>query len=255
MTFFKEIGYPWQVVFGDYADAQELHKFGFNLDTGTAGTDEDIWSRGGTWVPPTQDRLHNIASSDPNDTNTSGSGARKVSIQGISGGVLTTETINLNGVSNVATVNAYDMIHRMRVIDVGSGGEAAGTITATAQTDATVTAEIPAGEYNQTQMAIYRVPDGKTLYLTKLSFGIKKVASGAATGLLLTKDPVTGGINDTPWREVWQIAAHSQGASMVRIEFEIPLPCTSGGYVKMRCNADTNNLSVYGQFSGILRDS
>lgn len=45
-------------------------KFGENPDITSAAGFEDIWDGGGTYVPPTQARLHNIISSDINDVGT-----------------------------------------------------------------------------------------------------------------------------------------------------------------------------------------
>jgi hypothetical protein len=79
-------------------------------------------------------------------------------------GALQDESITLNGTANVATASTYTMVHRMIVTAAGSSGANEGVITATAQTDGTVTAAIAAGD-NQTLMAIYRIPAGKTGYL------------------------------------------------------------------------------------------
>src|SRR5690348_8113527 len=107
--------------------------FGRNSNQ-SIGNNVDIWEGNATFVPPTAARLHNIASSSANDTNTAGTGARQVTIQGLgAGGVVQTEVVSLNGLSNVPTANTYIMINLMYVSSVGSGGSNAGTITATAQ--------------------------------------------------------------------------------------------------------------------------
>lgn len=47
-----------------------IHKFGENLSIENAATYEDIWDGGGTYVPPTVARLHNIISNDADDAGT-----------------------------------------------------------------------------------------------------------------------------------------------------------------------------------------
>ena len=87
----------------------------------------------------------------------------------ISGGqTTTTELINefivLNGTTNVPTVRAYYRMTRMFLHSAGVTGDAEGTITLTAVTDATVTAQINPGA-GTSRNAFYRVPLGKTAYL------------------------------------------------------------------------------------------
>ena len=148
-----------------------VNKFGKapDVDTGTA---TDVWDGADgaistdVWVPPTIARVHDIVSTLAIDTNSAGIGARTVEIQGLdTNWDLQTETVNMNGTTNVATANSYRRIFRMKVVTAGTLGINAGKITATAQTDATVTAVIQVGN-NQTLMAIYTVPNGKTAYIT-----------------------------------------------------------------------------------------
>ena len=47
-----------------------INKFGFNSDVDAASDPEDSWDGGGLWVPPTEARTHNIASTDGDDGGT-----------------------------------------------------------------------------------------------------------------------------------------------------------------------------------------
>lgn len=78
------------------------------------------------------------------------------------------EFIIMNGTTNVPTVNTYYRIFRMHIDGAASRTVTnEGDISATAQTDATVTAQINAGN-GQTGMAIYTVPSNKTAYMTQV---------------------------------------------------------------------------------------
>lgn len=142
-----------------------LNKFGRNPVINTASDPEDVWTGGGIWVPPTTARVHNLASSSAADTS-AGTGARTVIVRGLRawGQEEFSETVTLLGATLVPTVNSYVIIYRMECLTFGSGEANAGTITATAVSDATVTAEIAIG-IGQTQMAIFGVPSNMTAYV------------------------------------------------------------------------------------------
>jgi len=159
-------------------------KFGRNPDV-DAGT-EDIWSGGGVWVKPTAARVHALVSSSANDDGSpAGTGAQTVVVIGLDASYnLQQETVVMNGTTPVNTAGSYVMIHRMYVDAVGSDGTVAGTITATAATDNTVTAQITPG-FNQTLMAIYQVPAGYTGRITRWYAGVGGSVSAATMNFVL----------------------------------------------------------------------
>ncbi|KKL47452.1 hypothetical protein LCGC14_2335400 [marine sediment metagenome] len=142
-----------------------IHKFGRNPDVGTATDPEDIWDGGGIWVAPTTARIHQITSSNAEDGAGTQTGALTLEVLGLDPLLhLKQQELILNGQSNVATLS-FAIIYRMKVLTAGSTGRNVGIITATADTDGTVTAQINATN-NQTGMAIYQIPAGKTGYMT-----------------------------------------------------------------------------------------
>lgn len=166
---------------GQFPYVPSVNKFGRNSDIDTATDPEDAWSGGGVWAAPTAARIHQIASTDAADT-LLGTGVRTLRLWGLKtwSAKESTEDISMNGISNVPTQNAYVIIHRMRWLTVGSGGTNAGVITATADTDSTVTAHVPVGK-GQTQMAVYGFPSVQNLYVTQYyaSFNLGVGGSGA----------------------------------------------------------------------------
>ena len=78
----KQLGdfFPVELANGNSIDAKVIHKFGSNPDVGT--TMEDIWQTGGvyTWL---QSAVTLEAISDSADDIITGSGARKVIVQGL----------------------------------------------------------------------------------------------------------------------------------------------------------------------------
>jgi hypothetical protein len=222
-----------------------LNKFGRNVDVDTAA-EEDIWSQGGLWVPPTTARVHAITGGAA-DVATTGTGAWTVEIQGLNGSFAsTTETVSLNGATPVNTVNSYLIIHRMIVKTAGTGGKNAAAIVATAATDATVTASIDAG-FNQTLMAIYQVAAGKSLYLSSYYASVNSTTAAKVDIFFWAK----------PLGEVWQIkhvqGIDSSGNGHIYQPFDPPLKFAEKTIIRMSCTTSANNTDVSAGFDGILK--
>jgi hypothetical protein len=89
---------------------------------------------------------------------------RSVVIDGLGAGfVPLTETIALNGTSNVTTTNSFLRINGMSMLNSTNTGNI------TASISSTVYAKISAG-IGQTQMSIYTVPAGYTFYLSYIQY-------------------------------------------------------------------------------------
>lgn len=181
MSFRGSKDYALEVALGNIPGVAGVNKFGRNPDLNGI---EDVWEGGGIWVAPTTARLHDIASDSASDDGAPvGVGARTIRVYGLTAWNLAevSEDIVLNGVANVPTVNAYVIVHRMKVLTKGASGPNVGTITATAQTDGTVTAQIDPG-VGQTQMAIYGVPSIQSVFLSDYYASMNR--TGGATALV-----------------------------------------------------------------------
>lgn len=107
-----------------------------------------------------------VLSSSTNDTNTAGTGVRKIRVTYIntSYAIVETADINMNGTTPV-TVTASGMLQPLwfEAVDWGSGAISAGTITL--RTNAPLTlSQITAGG-NKSIDAIFMIPDGYTGYI------------------------------------------------------------------------------------------
>ena len=169
------------VSLGLTAKRSTVNKWGRNADVDSAAA-EDIWTQGGLHVPPTAARTHDLVSSDVADNGvTPGTGMQTVRIFGLdSAWALQQEDITLNGTTNVPTKNTYLRIFRMSGLSAGSGVINAGLITATAQTDSTVSAAIAIGD-GQTQMAVYSVPTGYKALIHSLNISYNRSGGAAST--------------------------------------------------------------------------
>ena len=107
----------------------------------------------------------NSKSSSPTSNNdkTGGTGALTVEIQGLDSNYNElTETVSMNGTTNVTTTSSFLRVNRMVVVTAGSLGENDGDIVI--DDSGNKQAKINAG-LNQTLMAVYTVPAGKTAFI------------------------------------------------------------------------------------------
>lgn len=120
-----------------------------------------------------------VSSSSANDTS-AGTGARTVKLWGLNSSyVEQSETITLNGVTAVTSVNTYIAINHIEVLTVGSGGVNAGTINVLNNAaDTWLSCAITAGA-NQGQGSAFTVPAGKTaiLHVANASATLDSIAS------------------------------------------------------------------------------
>ncbi len=166
------VPYNLRVSQGSVVGATALYKFGTNSDIN--GTEETIWTEGGNYPWPISAALVYVSSTSADDAFPSGTGARTIRVLGLDTDYNEIEEdIELNGQTQVATTKQYLRVYRAFVLTSGSGGTAAGIIYigtsgATAGVPAVVYANLSEG--NQTQIALYTVPAGKTLYLDDIIF-------------------------------------------------------------------------------------
>lgn len=223
-----------------------IHIQGRNADV-DAGT-EDLISAGGTYAFPTQARVHDLVSGSADDDE-GGTGAEKVTVEGLDAdGEFQSEEVTLDGTNGVATTNSYTAIHRMYVSQVGSGGVNAGNITATADTDATVTRRIAAGEGQDTD-GVYRVPAGYKLHLVHWY--------GAIIGTVGTKLAELQLHVRSASADGWRIAARMglQGGAINSHEQALQETVAAGGDVKIVAVSQQADADCYGFFRGHLRRS
>jgi len=195
------------------AGAFPLMKFGSNAAANA--TQQTMWSAGGNypwsswgdWDDATGKSFH-IVSTDSEDDATSspvGTGAQQVDIQGLGPlGVLQSETVTLEGTSNVALTKAFTRIFRMKVV---AGSDQAGTIKVidTAPSPDVIVAEIDliSGETNnQSTMCIYTVPAGYNLYLHEVSIAQEIVRNKTVNCYLLARSP-----SDTVFRRQFTVSS------------------------------------------------
>lgn len=100
---------------------------GVNTDIDAA---PEYITRSGTALPPIGGLLYDGINSSSASDAAAGIGATKVLIEGVdSDGDLASEVVNLNGTSIVAFANTYYWVNKVQVIEAGTLGTNAGTLT------------------------------------------------------------------------------------------------------------------------------
>ena len=241
--------YFFDIAKGNIAGHSILDKFGRNADI-DSGAPEDVWDGGGDWVAPTAARIHNIVSTSALDA-VANSGARTVRVYGLDAAWNhQEETVNMAGVAGVLTVNTYTMIYRMKTLTGGTDAGNVGVISAIAQVDGTTTAQISAGQ-NQTLMAVYMVPAGKTGYITSMGAALNRAGSANADVELWAK----------PFGGVWTIkhitGVDKQGTNAFHHIFTLPMrdDFVEKTLIKIRAGATANNTDISAHFDMILVDN
>lgn len=235
-----------------------VNKFGAAPD-GIQTTLTDIWGRANAtptqqiWLAPTTARLHNIVSTSASDDGSPvGVGAHTIRVTGLTSWSTAevSEDITLNGTTNVSTVNSYVIINRMKVLTSGATSICVGTITATAVTDARVTAVILPGR-GQTEQAIYGVPSTQTLYINNCTYSMN---DGTATSrvdfeLVVNENP---DVQTTNYLIKNTVELTNTGANSFTRIFNPPFKIAGPAIVKMRGIGSAVDLDASGSFDGIL---
>ena len=258
---------PLEIAQGNVAGFTHVNKFGENDDI-DSDVLADIWDGGKTvgalpagtsliWLAPTAAAVHNITSTSAlDDGDPGGSGARTIAVFGLSDWdtAETSDTLTLNGTSNVAT-SAYVIIHRLKVLTMGSTSNA-GTITATATAPSatTVTARVEVG-HGSSHMAIYGIPSTQIGYMTNVF--ISALKSGGATGLadvnlLLNPEP---DVQTTGYIRKETFGLEDGGTSSYNSPFMPPKVFPGPAIIKFQTLSGAANMAIVVSFDLVLVDN
>jgi len=167
--------YLYDIAEGNVSGHEDFTKYG--RITGVNDTLVDMWYNGTAtptlYVFPSSAIQFNVISSSAQD-GVGGTGIRTLIIEGLDANYAEiSETITMNGTTNVTTTKSYLRINACYAVTAGSSESAVGTITIK-NTAGTVTYSAIQIGTTVCRSLVYTVPAGKTLYLTSVT-----VSSGA----------------------------------------------------------------------------
>ena len=237
-----------------------LNKFGRTTDA-DSGTLTDVWDGANSttsqpiWLAPTAARIHAVVSTNAADAGPSGNGAHNVQVYGLKtwSSAETSESVTLDGDTPVNTANSYVIIYRVKVTSFGSSGPNVGTISITAATDSTLTAQINPAE-GQTQMAVYGIPLGQSLFMTQYYGSINKAVKTAGADFKLVLNPIP---DEQPVGFLIKhtIGAVSEGSGSIGHRFDPYFRVDGPAIIKLQVTTDTANSAADGGFDGYIKES
>jgi len=218
-----------------------INKFAYNPTVGTSFELISVASANITY-PTTAGAVTVVSSSTDDDS--AGTGARTVKIEGLDANYeIQSETVTMDGTTNVVTTNTYIRLFRMTVITAGSGGKNAGNITATIGGNEQV--RISSSYENQSLVGAYTIPANKRGHITKITFSAGK-DNKAGMGALFVR----------PENEVFQTKQVVElYRNNVTIEFPAPLLVGEKTDIEIRGkNLDSGSVAMSGTFDLFLED-
>jgi hypothetical protein len=227
-----------QVARGQIAYHYPLFKFGFNGDVDDSL--ETVWAEGGLYSYLSAATVLKVSSSSTADA-AAGTGARTVLLSGLDGDYNEiTETVTLNGQTEVNTTKSFLRIYRMAVKSAGTGGQNAGVIYAGT---GTVTTGVPANKYatiaigdNQTLMALWTVPAGYTAYLNQVDVTVATTQNNKYCTTILVARPF-GEVFQVKDKFVKAEGSHHQG-------YEYPLEFAEKTDIEVRAIGDSAGADI-----------
>jgi len=236
------VPYELQVSQGQIAGATSFYKFGFNPDID--GTEETIWTQGGNVPWPIAAFTAYIVSDNAADNGTSTTGAQTVQVEGLDADYnIKSVSVTLDGTTEVAISGTWIRINRAFVTLSGAGGTSAGTLHIQSSGGGVIYADLSTG--NQTQMAVYTVPAGHTLYLDDVSFT-------AALGIQSKNVTVKFVLRNFGTNTFRTGIIETVQSNSLLVPFPYPFAIPEKTDVECRAFSDTTNVAVSASFQGVL---
>ncbi len=216
----KNEPFELQVARGFIEGHRTVVVFGYNPDVDTS--EVTVWPLASIIAHPAAALQMKVSSTSTDDTS-SGTGARTVVIQGLDADyVEITETVTLNGQTEVLTTQSFLRINYAYVATAGNTNSAAGDIyfgtgTVTAGVPATVY-NIIKYDFNNTVTGHYTIPAGYTGYLSQGLF-----SAGQASGSTQVRGRLlTTGLDDI--RRTAAVTTVNNGVADYVFEYPLRIP-------------------------------
>ena len=249
-TVSRPTDFRYEVALGLRQGYTTWNKWGYNADIDSAAA-ETLWSVGGLFTQLTTARTLSVVSTSTDDDGSPvGTGAQTVVITGVDANWDEQVVIvTMDGTTPVVTTETWLGVNRISVYASGSTNNNVGVITATATTDLTVQAEIPAGA-GSTQNGFFFVPAGHTALIDWMYLVMTKNAGGTQP-ILTTKMWVTSDVSGSKY-EVFRDYINGDTENHTELRPSQPFVVGEKSLCEFQGTTDQNNTEVSMRFSLIL---
>lgn len=243
--------FRYEVAQGRWQNHSLWNKFGYNADIDTTTDPEILAAWGGTFQYITAgETLTIVSSSTADDGDPCGTGACTIFIWGVDENwAQQTETVTLNGTTNVVTTSQWIGVNRISVVSSGSGDVNAGNVTVTATSSGYTMAYMPAGE-GTTQQCLFYVGANYTFLADWLWFSAIRDGSGGANPEITFKGWVYSGVVDG-YFEVLRASMDTADTTHLEMSPSQPFVIGQKSILWFTAETDTNDTSVKCRFSGV----
>lgn len=224
---------------------------GHNPSQSIASGDVDISEMGDLAYLASAEKM-NISSTDANDT-LLGTGMRKIRVEGVGNdGAALSEVIEMNGTSNVLTVNSYLRINFLIGLDVDPAGIGwnIGSIKATAETAGTIQEEMDPTQ-SISQSSHYTVPLGQKLFIHQMELNVARNAGGP-NPLVEFKLYYRDGGTGKAWTQYFDKKVDAADSNELDIIPFFPFVLGPRSDLRYRTNTDQNDTETRARVYGLL---
>lgn len=228
---------PWavQVARGKVDGASQVNIFAFSTSVGTSLN--PVWENATQYFFPASALIMTLVSTSALDNT-----AAKVLINGLnSSWEPITETVTMNGTTGVTTTNAFLRINGMTMTSPGTG-QSTNVGTITAKNGVSIYGQINPN-VGKTQMSVYSVPAGHTMY----ALNINAYSGNAASGYVNYRASSTNTINGvslTVLQTTFQLSYQVMRAN--------PFPYTEKTDIRWEFSVNSGTHAVGFIFEGVL---
>lgn len=186
-------------------------------------------------------------------------GAGVIHVEGLTASGLTwtvaTETVILNGTTDVALSTGFVRMYRSFVLHAGSSGFNEGNISIDVDGTGEIGIYVNIGD-SQTQQAIYTIPSGKTGYFLKGYVGISSGGNPAnpASAQFTWRARLNNGTNGV-FAIKGQVEVIANGGQYWIYEYAVPVGIPEKSDILIRCDEVSTTVGVIGSFDMVLVDN